>query len=69
MKDYTALRDELREYAASRKGEIADITLRAAAAITDLTVALSDCRNELCIRCGAYRFRHEGACDGCRWKP
>ena len=26
-----------------------------------------DCRNELCLRCGAYKQRHEGACDGCRW--
>ena len=29
---------------------------------------LKDCRNELCIRCGEYRLRHQGACDGCRWK-
>lgn len=27
-----------------------------------------DCRNELCIRCGNYKQRHLGACDGCRWK-
>ena len=29
---------------------------------------LKDCRNELCFRCGDYRMRHKGACDGCRWK-
>ena len=28
---------------------------------------LKDCRNELCLRCGAYKQRHEGACNGCRW--
>lgn len=27
-----------------------------------------DCRNELCLRCGQYRERHLGACDGCRWR-
>ena len=25
------------------------------------------CRNELCLRCGDYKQRHLGACDGCRW--
>lgn len=27
-----------------------------------------DCRNELCLRCGEYKMRHKGACDGCRWR-
>lgn len=27
-----------------------------------------DCRNELCLYCGKYKERHNGACDGCRWK-
>ena len=27
-----------------------------------------DCRNELCLKCGAYTERHLGACDGCRWR-
>lgn len=26
-----------------------------------------DCRNELCLKCGAYKERHLGSCDGCRW--
>lgn len=38
----------------------------------DLRMALQgklrDCRNELCLRCGAYKQRHLGACDGCRWR-
>ena len=29
---------------------------------------LRDCRNELCLRCGSYREKHLGACDGCRWR-
>ena len=29
---------------------------------------LKDCRNELCERCGNYREKHLGACDGCRWR-
>ena len=29
---------------------------------------LEDCRNELCYKCGDYKMRHKGACDGCRWK-
>lgn len=35
----------------------------AVAALKDLEV----CRNELCLRCGQYKQRHLGACDGCRW--
>lgn len=27
----------------------------------------NDCRNELCLRCGDYKMRHKGACEGCRW--
>jgi hypothetical protein len=30
---------------------------------------LKDCANELCYKCGSYKREHEGACDGCRWKP
>lgn len=28
---------------------------------------LKDCRNELCLKCGNYKERHNGSCDGCRW--
>lgn len=28
---------------------------------------LKDCVNELCVKCGAYRNAHIGACNGCRW--
>lgn len=40
--------------------------------VRDLFEALKkkykDCRNELCLKCGDYKMRHLGACDGCRWK-
>ena len=29
---------------------------------------LKDLRNELCWRCGEYKNKHLGSCDGCRWK-
>lgn len=32
-----------------------------------IQIELSDCRNELCLRCGQYKQRHLGACEGCRW--
>ena len=33
-----------------------------------LRAELKLCINELCLRCGAYKGRHLGACDYCRWK-
>lgn len=29
---------------------------------------LLDCRNELCLKCGAYKERYLSPCDHCRWK-
>ena len=29
---------------------------------------LTDCRNELCSRCGRHIDAHLGACDRCRWR-
>lgn len=34
----------------------------------ELVAMLRDCRNELCLRCGAYHEAHNGACNGCRWR-
>lgn len=39
----------------------------AVVAITNQESTLRDCVNELCLKCGSYRERHRGACDGCRW--
>ena len=36
--------------------------------LESLVLELRTCRNELCWRCGQYKSRHLGACDGCRWK-
>ena len=38
------------------------------AEIAHLTADLRDCVNELCLKCGEYKQRHLGACDGCRWR-
>ena len=37
-------------------------------ALADAKAELNMCRDELCLRCGDYKQRHLGACDGCRWK-
>ena len=37
-------------------------------ALADTKAELNMCRDELCLRCGDYKKRHLGACDGCRWK-
>lgn len=34
----------------------------------DAAEELSSCRNELCLHCGNYKQKHNGACDGCRWR-
>ena len=40
---------------------------KAADAIEDLRSELNTCRNELCLRCGQYKTKHLGSCEGCRW--
>ena len=29
---------------------------------------MNDMKNELCQYCGKYKYAHEGACYGCRWR-
>ena len=29
---------------------------------------LKNCRNELCLKCGQYKYAHNGACDDCRYR-
>ena len=36
--------------------------------IESLQAQLADARNELCQKCGTYKYAHKGACDGCKWK-
>ena len=45
-----------------------DPTLDAESRIKRLARDLKDCRDELCLKCGEYKQRHLGSCDGCRWK-
>ena len=47
---------------------IRHLVVEAKAERDHLASELRDCRNELCLRCGSYREKHLGACDGCRWK-
>lgn len=52
--------------------EVKDLLIKielADAQIDRLQRDLKDCRNELCLYCGKYKERHNGACDGCRWRP
>lgn len=51
--------------------EVKDLLIKlelADAQIDRIQRDLKDCRNELCLYCGKYKERHNGACDGCRWK-
>lgn len=40
----------------------------AADLIEAMSSELRDCNNQLCLECGLYKERHNGACEGCRWK-
>lgn len=44
-----------------------ELMKQAADAIEALRSELNTCRNELCLRCGQYKQKHLGACEGCRW--
>lgn len=33
----------------------------------ELLKELWNCRNELCLKCGAYYNAHKGACEDCRY--
>ena len=49
-------------------GELLDLVRDLKARIAYLKSELKDCRNELCLKCGNYKQKHLGACDGCRWR-
>ena len=51
-----------------RIGELLDLVQDLKERVEALKTDLNDCRNELCLRCGQYKQRHLGACDGCRWR-
>ena len=35
--------------------------------VQDTEGKLKDAVNELCLKCGSYKYEHEGACDDCPW--
>lgn len=39
-----------------------------AVAVEEEQSELHAMKNELCQYCGKYKYAHEGACDGCRWR-
>lgn len=47
--------------------DFADAVIDAADEIVRLRKELKTCRNELCLKCGLYRERYLGSCNGCRW--
>ena len=51
-----------------RAGELLDLVQDLKTRVEALKTDLKDCRNELCLKCGDYKQRHLGACDGCRWR-
>ena len=70
MQDYSRLAENLRRQCTicGYPGDGRDELYLAAIAIDDLQTELQDCRDELCLRCGQYKEKHNGACDGCRWR-
>lgn len=34
----------------------------------ELLLKYQECRNELCLKCGKYKYAHDGACKGCKWE-
>jgi len=55
---------ELLDLVQDLKARVESLKARADSLKTDL----KDCRNELCLKCGNYKQKHLGACDGCRWE-
>lgn len=49
-------------------GELLDLVQDLKARVESLKGDLKMCRNELCLKCGNYKQKHLGACDGCRWE-
>lgn len=49
-------------------GELLELVQDLKARVESLKSDLKVCRNELCLKCGDYKQKHLGACDGCRWK-
>lgn len=70
MQDYSRMSANLRMLSKmfAQNDTVCDELYLASIAIDDLQTELQDCRDELCLRCGQYKEKHKGACDGCRWR-
>ena len=69
MKANAALRDTVLR----RDAQIADMSdglaqFAKAVAVEEEQSELHAMKNELCQYCGKYKYAHEGACYGCRWR-
>ena len=65
MKHYDDLTARMRS--GTKLPMISALLNEGADAIEKLRSELKTCRNELCLRCGQYKQKHLGACEGCRW--
>lgn len=65
--------DSLKYAIARRDKQIEDMNkgmaqLAKAVAVKEEQSELHVMKNELCQYCGKYKYAHEGACYGCRWR-
>lgn len=65
--------DSLKDAIARRDKQIEDMKqgmaqLAKAVAVEEEQSELHAMKNELCQYCGKYKYAHEGACYGCRWR-
>lgn len=63
----------LRDTVLRRDAQIADMSdglaqFAKAVAVEEEQSELHAMKNELCQYCGKYKYAHEGACYGCRWR-
>ena len=58
--------DSLKDAIARRDKQIEDMAK--AVAVKEEQSELHAMKNELCQYCGKYKYAHEGACDGCKWR-
>lgn len=65
MKHYDDLTARMRS--GTKLPMISALLNEGADAIEELRSELNTCRNELCLRCGQYKTKHLGSCEGCRW--
>ena len=64
------LREDLAKEVEAHQKSVDDLLLHVherSAYIERLRAEYKAALNELCLKCGSYRERHNGACDGCRF--